>query len=421
MALLSLCGAKMTSPSGLRAIMQDVATTITDPLDREWLNLSIGNPAAIPEVIAMWRRLTADALASKFEAVSCQYGPSRGAEALLDAIVRYFDDRYRWGLLPDNVVVGPGSQMLCFVAAALYAGPSDAGLRRIVLPVVPDYTGYQGVCMHAGGIVGVPPRIETDGDRGFRYVVDLDALERVEDVGMFLLSTPSNPTGRAADPEELDAIVRIAEARGVPVVVDNAYGEPFPQVAATPSPPVWHPNVINLFTMSKAGMPGERIGFAVGAAEYTTAMTSFIANSALHAPQLSQIVLANALASGDLDHTVGSVITPYYASKRRTAEKLLAERLPEWVDWRLHTSDGGMFCWLWFDHDWFDDADFYRRMKARKVFVVPGRHFFVDPASVGPHGTHCIRISLSSDEAILAEGIDRMADELEELGRGAGR
>ncbi|RWZ72180.1 aminotransferase class I/II-fold pyridoxal phosphate-dependent enzyme, partial [Streptomyces albidoflavus] len=388
---LSLIGSKMATLSGLRSIMEDIAvSTASGPSD--WLNLGIGNPASIPEAIAEWRSLTEEALAEDFASASCQYGPSRGSAALVEAITGYFNERYGWSLTPRNVAVGPGSQMLCFTAAALFAGPgrhpgsTATGGTKVILPMAPDYTGYQGLCLHPDGVVGIPAAPVPEGTHRFRYAFGFPALEQRQDIGMLLLSSPGNPTGRAVDASELDALVGLARRRDVPLLLDHAYGEPFPRIAPTLTPPPLDEHVINCFTLSKAGLPGERIAFAIGAERWITPMVSFLANSALHAPQLQQSVVARALTSGRLDRLITQTVVPFYQEHRRLAEKLFEEVLPESVPWRLHSGDGGMFCWFWIDDDRFDDTALYERLKRDRVFIVPGRHFFPDtPAN--PHRT----------------------------------
>ncbi len=213
----------------------------------------------------------------------------------------------------------------------------------------------------------------------------------------------------------------MAEKHDAPLVVDNAYGEPFPGIAESLVEPLFHPNVINCFTFSKAGLPGERIGFAVGQADAIDAMVSFLANSTLHAPQFIQSVVARALTGGDVDILSSKVIKPFYRARRQAAELLLDELLPESVAWRLHSSSGGMFCWLWIDDPWFSDLDLCGALKQRKVFVVPGRYFFTESAahSQGAHATRCVRLSLTAEEDVIAEGIKRIADTIAELQRSA--
>jgi valine--pyruvate aminotransferase len=140
-------------------------------------------------------------------------------------------------------------------------------------------------------------------------------------------------------------------------------------------------------------------------------MVSFIANSVLHAPQLLQATVARAFTKGDIDTLTAQYITPYYTAKRALAEQLLAESLPA-VNWRLHSGERGMFCWLLVDHEWFDDLEFYSALKRNGVFIVPGRHFFTPPLTtpfLRTHATRCFRISLSPGEDELAEGIRQLS------------
>lgn len=416
---LSSRGRQMTRLSGIRSIMEDIAAAGPDVGDGRWLNLSPGNPSHIPEVVSAWQRLTQEVLHERFVESSTQYGPSRGTSGLVEAVAEYFNLTYGWSIGPENIVVGPGSQMLSFVAAALFTGPGDDGrIRPLVLPRMPDYTGYQGLAMDPGGIVGIEPLVIEEGPHSFRYAVDTEALDRQSSMGMMLLSSPANPTGSSLDSAELKTLVETAERHDVPLVVDHAYGEPFPGVAQTRIAPVLHPHVINLFTFSKAGLPGERIAFAIGPAELIDPMVSFIANSSLHGPQLLQATAERALATRQMDVLTTRHIKPYYKAKRAMAEALLTEALPERLNWRLHSSDGGMFCWLNIDHEWFDDLELYELLKRKKMFVVPGRHFFVAPLDtpfLRTHGRRCVRLSLSPNEWAVAEGIDRLAEALTEM------
>lgn len=407
----------MSRRSGIRSIMDDIASIGLDA-DDTCFNLSPGNPAHIPEVVAAWQGLTRIALEEQFVEFSTRYGPSRGTPALVGAIVDYFGDTLGWPIRPEHVVVGPGSQMLAFILTALYAEADPGRECRLVLPRLPDYTGYQGLPLMPGRLAGVAPLVVTEGERHFRYAVDVDAVAARDDVGLMLVSNPANPSGSTLDAAELHELAEIAGRREAPLVVDNAYGRPFPGIVPTHAAPVWHPDVVNLFTFSKAGLPGERVAFAIGAAELIDPVVSFIANCALHGPQLVQAVAARALTSRLVDDLVADHIRPHYRAKLRRAQELLAGSMPDGVDWRLHSGDGGLFCWLHIDHDWFDDLELYELLKRRSTFVVPGRHFFVPPLDspfLSTHGRRCVRLSLSNDDWTIAEGINRMGHALDEL------
>jgi valine--pyruvate aminotransferase len=416
--LISAAGLKMAQMSGIRTIMEDIATTTAGSTRGRWLNLGIGNPAYIPAVTSAWQQLAAEALASGFSRTSCTYGASRGAPDLLDAVASYFNTNFGWDITERNVVVAPGSQLLGFIAATLFSDVSNPEPKRVVLPLLPDYTGYEGFCLDQRGIVGIAPDIHVDGEHGFSYQFDFSSLERRDDIGMMLISNPSNPAGRTLGPDELTRLIEVAERLDAPLVIDNAYGSPFPCIGDSLASPVWHPNVLNLFTFSKAGLAGERVGFAIGHEELIDPMVSFVANSILHAPQLIQATCAMALKSGRIDSLTSTAIAPFYRARRALADALIREMMPEALSWRIHAGRGGMFSWLWITEDWFDDLSFYEMLKSRGVFIVPGRHFFIEPNSadrLAEHAKRCFRLSLSAPEDELIEGIGIVADTLANL------
>lgn len=404
---LSHVGRQMARMSGLRSLMEDIAASTAGSGIGEWINLSIGNPAAIPGVAAMWRELSRQAIDASFDD-AIHYGPSRGTPALVQAISGYFRKHLGWNIGDENIAVGPGSQMLLFAAAALFTGPGARGCRRVILPVTPDYTGYQGLCMVPGGIAGIESAWEVGENRHFSYSLDLDIVARRDDAGMLLLSSPCNPTGRSVSSDEQDTLIKIAERLDIPLFLDHAYGYPFPQISPTYAMPVLHPNVVNCFSMSKAGLPGERIGFAIGPERFIAPMVSFLSNSILHAPRLAQAAVAAGLRSGEVDHVVSTMIKPFYARRRLVVEKLLLDVMPASVDWRLHANDGGMFAWIWVNEDWFDDLALYQYLKKQGVFIAPGRYFFTAKLRDSRHNSQCFRISLSPDEDLLMEGIRRI-------------
>jgi valine--pyruvate aminotransferase len=229
----------MTRLSGIRSIMEDIATTGVVVGQGTTANLSPGNPSHIPEVVATWERLVRETLDEQFQESSTRYGPSRGTTGLVEAIVDYFNATYGWSIRPENVLVGPGSQLLSFIATTLFTGPDEHGrFRRLVLPRTPDYTGYQGLSLDHAGIVGVEPQVSLEGERHFRYRLDVDAVQRHDDIGMLLLSNPSNPSGSTIDATDLTELIAVAKRHDAPLVIDHAYGEPFPgsrRATASPS------------------------------------------------------------------------------------------------------------------------------------------------------------------------------------------
>ena len=92
----------------------------------------------------------------------------------------------------------------------------------------------------------------------------LDAIER-ERPALVLLAYPNNPTGNLFDVAGVEAILRAAPGM---VVVDEAY-HAYAGASFLPRLPEF-PNLVIVRTVSKIGMAGLRLGYAVAAPEWTT-------------------------------------------------------------------------------------------------------------------------------------------------------
>ncbi|SPW38574.1 class I and II aminotransferase [Escherichia coli] len=60
--------------------------------------------------------------------------------------------------------------------------------------------------------------------------VDFEHLHIGEETGMICVSRPTNPTGNVITDEELLKLDALANQHGIPLVIDNAYGVPFPGI-----------------------------------------------------------------------------------------------------------------------------------------------------------------------------------------------
>lgn len=401
---LSRFGHKMSQLTGVRAIMKDIIETMRS--GGQWINLSPGNPLILPEVEAMWRDYTAKLLASKdFGEVVGRYGASQGYSPLIDAVVKFFNTKYKWGISAENVLITPGSQALYFYAANSFGGYDQKGkLRKILLPLSPDYTGYGGVALTEESLVALKPTIDVTGAHRFKYRPDFDSLKVDETIGAVLFSRPANPTGNVLTDDEVRAIVQVAAAEEVPVFIDSAYAAPFPDLVNTAMTPIYAPNVIHCMSLSKAGLPGERVGIAIGAAPYIEALESFQTNTAIHSSRFGQALAAQAIESGDLLRLAQTVIKPFYRRKAEVLTAAFEHHLPADLPWFLHEAEGAIFAWLWLDRLPISDQELYRRIKAHHVFVVPGEPFFPGLREEWPHKRQCLRISLTATEDELEQG-----------------
>lgn len=413
---LTQFGDHMSHLSGVRAIMKDIIETLQAGKGKEFINLSAGNPVILPEVEQLWRDCTADLLASsEYGEVVCRYGSSQGYQPFIDAVLSDYNQRYSLNLTSRNILITPGSQTLYFYAANALGGYTSSGqLKQIVLPLSPDYTGYGGVTLIPEALRAYKPAIDLDAPaHRFKYRPDFSQLELNENTGFVLFSRPCNPTGNVLTDDEVRKIAALAEPYNVPVLIDSAYAPPYPSLNFTEMTPIFGRNILHCVSLSKAGLPGERIGIALGDEQVIQALESFQANLCLHSSRYGQAIAARAIRSGALANISTSVIRPYYQAKFAVLESTLDEALPQDLPWFLHRGEGAIFAWLWLQDLPITDWELYQEIKQVGVIVVPGSPFFPGLREEWAHTQQCLRISLTASDQEIAAGMRRLAEIVE--------
>jgi valine--pyruvate aminotransferase len=415
---LTQFGDQMSHLTGVRAIMKDIIETLRTDKDRVFINLSAGNPVILPEVEQLWRDCTAELLASpEYGEVVCRYGSSQGYQPLIEAIAEEYNQRYGLQLSDRNILITPGSQSLYFLAANALGGyTTDGRLKQIVLPLSPDYTGYGGVTLIPQALKAYQPTIDSNSSiHRFKYRPDFNQLEIDETTGFVLFSRPCNPTGNVLTDDEVRKIAALAASHQVPVFIDSAYAPPFPALNFTEMTPIFGHNIVHCTSMSKAGLPGERIGITLADEAIIEVLESFLTNLCLHSSRYGQAIAARAIRSGALVELSERVIRPHYQHKFAVLEKALDAAMPSDLPWFLHRGEGSIFAWLWLKDLPMRDWEFYQRLKQVGVIVVPGSPFFPGLRDDWSHMHECFRISLTASDAELETAMQRLAQVVEHV------
>ncbi|GAB4200572.1 MAG: valine--pyruvate transaminase [Coleofasciculaceae cyanobacterium] len=400
--------------------MKDIIETLRAGQGQEFINLSAGNPVILPEVEQLWRDCTAQLLASpEYGEVVCRYGSSQGYQPLIEAIANDFNQRYGLNLSDyptgsasdRNILITPGSQSIYFYAANAFGGYTTSGeLKQIVLPLSPEYTGYGGVSLTPEAVVAYKPALEIDEKaHRFKYRPDFSQLTITEQTGCVIFSRPCNPTGNVLTDEEVQKIAALAASYNVPVLIDSAYAPPFPALNFTEMTPIFGDNIIHCMSLSKAGLPGERIGIAIGDPKLVGVLESFQTNLCIHSSRYGQAIAARAIASGALTEISTTIIRPYYQQKFDVLENTLDRSMPNDLPWLLHRGEGAIFAWLWLQDLPITDWELYQELKKVGVIVVPGSSFFPGLREDWSHKQQCLRISLTATNQEIEIGMHRLA------------
>jgi len=427
---LTKFGAQMSNLTGVRAIMKDIIETLRAGKGQEFINLSAGNPVILPEVEQLWRDCTADLLStSEYGEVVCRYGSSQGYQPFIDAVINDFNQRYDLKLTDRNILITPGSQSIYFYAANSFGGYTDppqtppyqggateGKLKNIVLPLSPDYTGYGGVSLVPEAVVAYKPTLDIDTEaHRFKYRPDFSQLSIDETTGCVIFSRPCNPTGNVLTDDEVEKIAGLAAPYNVPVLIDSAYGPPFPALNFTEMKPIFGGNIIHCISLSKAGLPGERIGIAIGEESMIQVLESFQTNMCIHSPRYGQAIASRAIASGALADIAEKVIRPHYQKKFAILETTLDKFMPQNLPWFLHRGEGAIFAWLWLKDLPITDWEFYQQLKQVGVIVVPGSSFFPGLRADWRHKQECLRISLTATDEEIQVAMQRLAKTVEQV------
>lgn len=415
---LTQFGDRMSQLTGVRAIMKDIIETLRAGKGRDFINLSAGNPVILPEVEQLWRSCTAELLNSPdYGEVVCRYGSSQGYRPFIDAVLDDFNQRYNLSLSDRNILITPGSQALYFYAANALGGyTTDGVLKKIVLPLSPDYTGYGGVTLIPEALTAYKPTLDIDeANHRFKYRPDFSQLHIDSSVGFVLFSRPCNPTGNVLSDDEVLRIAALAEPYQVPVLVDSAYAAPYPALNFTEMTPILGKNIVHCLSLSKAGLPGERIGIALGDESVIQSLEAFQTNLCIHSSRYGQAIAARAIRSGALADISSRIIRPHYQTKFSILEQTLDNAMPKTVPWFLHRGEGAIFAWLWLRGLPATDWDLYQALKEVGVIVVPGQSFFPGLRGDWDHTRQCCRISLTASSEEIAEGMQRLARVVETI------
>ena len=415
---LTKIGTQMSSLTGVRAIMKDINETLQASNGQEFINLSAGNPLILPQVEQLWRDCTAELLASsEYGEVVCRYGSSQGYAPFIEAIANDFNRRYNLNLSSRNILITSGSQSLYFYATNVFGGYTSSGtLKQVVFPLSPEYTGYGGISLAPEALIAYKPTLDIDlAAHRFKYRPDFSKLEITENTGCVLFSRPCNPTGNVLSDDEVRKIAALAAPYDVPVLVDSAYAPPYPALNFTDMTLMFEENILHCTSLSKAGLPGERIGIAIGNERLIQVVESFQANTALHSSRYGQAIAARAINSGALADISTSIIRPFYQNKFSVLEATLDQTMPKDVPWFLHRGEGAIFAWLWLEDLPITDWEFYQQLKQVGVIVVPGSTFFPGLHEEWAHKQQCLRISLTASDAEIKTGMERLAKVTEQV------
>lgn len=409
-------GTRLAGQTGINALMADLGEALAEGNGPSPLMLGGGNPAHIPAMEKVWEQRMKEIIAdpSVLRRTLAIYDPPRGNQGCLEALAELLRSEFGWPIGPENIAVTPGGQTAFFQLFNLFAGRMQEGSQgRILFPLMPEYIGYADQALTPDSFTALKPRIEITGPHRFKYGIDFENLRVTPDIRALCISRPTNPSGNVITDAEMNHLAELAAQHDIPLLIDNAYGWPFPGILFDEVAPLWSEHTIHVMSLSKFGLPGTRTAFVVGPPAVAAAVASMTAVTGLANGNFGQAIAGPLIESAEITRLSKDIIRPYYLAKRDKALAAIAEFFPEEAPYSIHESGGAMFLWLWVRDSKRTSKEIYQTLKKRGVLVVPGEYFFFGlEDEEWPHRHECLRLSFAMDDNDVREGIRIIANEV---------
>ncbi len=338
------------------------------------------------------------------------YTEALGRPSLRARLRQHYADWYGVVVPEHRIAVtlgASGAFPLAFLAAF---NPGD----RVAL-ASPFYPPYVNILM----ALGLEPVIVETGPEN-RYQPTPALLDQIDPPpDGLIVASPCNPAGTVLDADELHALARWCDARGVRLVSDEIYhglryARPIPAAAGSggavdgvstasvhraptmATAAQFSPSAIVIGSFSKYfGMTGWRVGWMALPDDLRRPVEGLAQNLFISAPHISQIAAEAAL---DCDEELQANVARYARSR-----ELLMNGLPGAGFPALSSAEGAFYLWADVSHRTNDSEEFCARMlRETGVAAAPGIDFD------RTRGSHYVRFSYCGPEADMAQAVERL-------------
>ncbi len=225
-----------------------------------------------------------------------KYTAVDGTVELKQAIINKFKKDNGFDYQLNQILVSCGGKQSFFNLAQALINPGD----EVIIPA-PYWVSYPDMVLLGDG---VPVIVETTQDQQFKITADQLRAAITDKTRLFVINSPSNPTGVAYSAEELKALGEVLkDYPEIIIATDDMYEhilwEKGSFVNILNACPELYDRTMVLNGVSKAySMTGWRIGYAAGPASLIGAMRKIQSQSTSNPTSISQVAAVEAI-NGD--------------------------------------------------------------------------------------------------------------------------
>ena len=319
-----------------------------------------------------------------------RYGPAAGEAGLRKAIAEKLLRDNQLAYNADNVIVTNGGKQSLYnlIMALIEAGD------EVIIPA-PYWLSYPEMVTLAGGTSVI---VNTSLENHYKITPEQLEAAITPKTKLFVLNSPSNPTGIVYTPEEIAALAKIVVEKDILVVSDEIYEKILYDGAihrsiASFGPEIFQRSIISNGFAKAFSMTGWRVGYIAGPVEIVKAMTKIQSHSTSNVCTFAQYGAIAALASPQ--DCIEEMVKAF--SERR---QYILERVRSLPGLNCPTPNGAFYVFIDISQTGLKSRDFCQKLlETQKVAAIPGIAFGADD---------CIRLSYATDLKTIEKGFDRI-------------
>ncbi len=319
-----------------------------------------------------------------------RYGPAAGEPGLRKAIAEKLLRDNQLAYNADNVIVTNGGKQSLYnlIMALIEAGD------EVIIPA-PYWLSYPEMVTLAGGTSVI---VNTSLENQYKITPEQLEAAITPKTKLFVLNSPSNPTGIVYTPEEIAALAKIVVEKDILVVSDEIYEKILYDGAihrsiASFGPEIFQRSIISNGFAKAFSMTGWRVGYIAGPVEIVKAMTKIQGHSTSNVCTFAQYGAIAALESPQ--DCIEEMVKAF--SERR---QYILERVRAIPGLNCPTPNGAFYVFIDISQTGLKSRDFCQKLlETQKVAAIPGIAFGADD---------CIRLSYATDLKTIEKGFDRI-------------
>ncbi|MCZ8024757.1 MAG: pyridoxal phosphate-dependent aminotransferase [Microcystis sp. LE19-10.1B] len=319
-----------------------------------------------------------------------RYGPAAGEAGLRKAIAEKLLRDNQLAYNADNVIVTNGGKQSLYnlIMALIEAGD------EVIIPA-PYWLSYPEMVTLAGGTSVI---VNTSLENHYKITPEQLEAAITPKTKLFVLNSPSNPTGIVYTPEEIAALANIVVEKDILVVSDEIYEKILYDGAihrsiASFGPEIFQRSIISNGFAKAFSMTGWRVGYIAGPVEIVKAMTKIQSHSTSNVCTFAQYGAIAALESSQ--DCIEEMVKAF--SERR---QYILERVRAIPGLNCPTPNGAFYVFIDISQTGLKSRDFCQKLlETQKVAAIPGIAFGADD---------CIRLSYATDLKTIEKGFDRI-------------